>query len=521
MRATRALGSIARVKRYVSVGPVRGLIWGVLLVAAVVGVGYLVIGIVRADWGITARSVIPLVMALVAGWQLKTRRLHPGVLLALAGVALIAADAVASPQAALAGAISYAVFVTAAGYFLSRRWNLLLIGLLIAGGVVELLQMHGPRPATEMGAAVMIVSVAAGSVLHDRTAAFMRNAAYRREALFANAADAILLFNETLRVVDANTQAASMFGFASPPELIGRGLATLIPSRFRDNHADYVGRFAASSRRRHVLADRPLYGLRANGDEFPFEATISKVPIDGKTHFMTIMRDVTEREQAHRRLQEMAEARVRLVASVSHEIRTPLSAVLGFAEVLNTDTSALPEQERQDLIGEIAGQAREMSNLIEDLLVGARTELGELSVARVPVDLKAQAAQVIEQTLTGPVLIEGEAVALGDPQRVRQIIRNLVTNAERHGGPDIRLHLASEGDLVSLTVSDNGPGIEADLRRLIFEPFTSFTSVGGTTDPIGLGLSVVKQLAHVMGGSIDYYHEFGTSSFILTLPAAK
>ena len=216
--------------------------------------------------------------------------------------------------------------------------------------------------------------------------------------------------------------------------------------------------------------------------------------------------------------------RYRFLLSVSHSLQTPLTAVLGFAESLRSDTGTMNESERAELLATIADQAAVMSYLVQDFLAGAEAEIGVLSVASVPVNLRAQLAQVVERTRTGTGIslqVEGTATALGDPSRVRQIIRNLLRNAERHGGPNIVIRLSDHQDPALLTVADDGPAIPLEDQQRIFEPFEVAHHDEAMPDPVGLGLSVARELARLMDGDIDYRHARGHSRFTLSLPAHR
>jgi signal transduction histidine kinase len=212
-----------------------------------------------------------------------------------------------------------------------------------------------------------------------------------------------------------------------------------------------------------------------------------------------------------------------LIASVSHEIRTPLAAVVGYAQLLNDDVLNLTEAERREMITTIAGQGSNLTNIVEDLVVAARADDGLLTVASVPVNLFAQARQVLE-TLDKGTGAEGVHLgqtsprALADPGRVRQIIRNLVTNALRYGGDQVRVSCREGPDVASLTVADNGSGVPVAGRKRNLEPYQHAHSRPGLTASIGLGLSVSRKLARLMDGDLIYGYSNGWSTFRLELP---
>ncbi|HVR78610.1 MAG TPA: HAMP domain-containing sensor histidine kinase [Acidimicrobiia bacterium] len=218
-------------------------------------------------------------------------------------------------------------------------------------------------------------------------------------------------------------------------------------------------------------------------------------------------------------LEDLVLAKDRFIGTVSHELRTPLAAIVGFAALLGSDMS-LGESERREYHSLILNQGNEVTAIVEDLLVAARAEIGELTIADKPIDLGAQLRQVLE-ALTSPlssVRVTGQRLeAWGDPGRVRQIIRNLLTNADRHGGEHISVELAAEGASAVVRVLDDGDPIPEIQREAIFEPYTTLTTDRPVTGSIGLGLAVSRQLAVMMGGDLRYAYRDGHSVFELRL----
>ncbi|MEX1271202.1 MAG: ATP-binding protein, partial [Acidimicrobiia bacterium] len=115
--------------------------------------------------------------------------------------------------------------------------------------------------------------------------------------------------------------------------------------------------------------------------------------------------------------------------------------------------------------------------------------------------------------------IEPEAKAWADPVRVRQIVKNLLTNAVRYGGPQRGVTVRTEGRAVVVEVTDDGPPLAADFVARMFEPYER---VGGNASPesVGLGLTVARTLARLMGGEVTYHHD-GRAVFRLTLPVMR
>ncbi|GIU92988.1 MAG: hypothetical protein KatS3mg011_1894 [Acidimicrobiia bacterium] len=159
-------------------------------------------------------------------------------------------------------------------------------------------------------------------------------------------------------------------------------------------------------------------------------------------------RDVTEERNTARRLEELIRAKDEFVAAVSHELRTPLTAVVGMALELRDNESAFGEDERRDLVELIAEQAQEVAHIVEDLLVAARADTDTISLVVRPVDLGEAvdaAVRALPTDARSRVANKAWGVVRADPGRVRQILRNLLTNAIRYGGPNIEVRTTEQG----------------------------------------------------------------------------
>jgi signal transduction histidine kinase/PAS domain-containing protein len=232
-----------------------------------------------------------------------------------------------------------------------------------------------------------------------------------------------------------------------------------------------------------------------------------------------------ERDVTRRRLEELVRSKDRFVASVSHELRTPLAAVLGFAEELRDSADSFQPQELTGMLELIADQSQEMANMVEDLLVSARADIGTISIVGQEVYLRSQA----EATLAGLGsigartidVVGGPGKVWADPSRTRQIIRNLLTNAVRYGGTEVTVEATELGERTMLSIRDNGPGLpEAEWER-IFEPYERAHDTPTQPASIGLGLTVSRQLARLMDGDLTYESDGSSSVFKLVLPAAE
>jgi signal transduction histidine kinase len=219
---------------------------------------------------------------------------------------------------------------------------------------------------------------------------------------------------------------------------------------------------------------------------------------------------------------QTTEAKDRFIASVSHELRTPLTAVLGFAEILRGGEELSPE-ERVAMMKAITEEATDLAHIIDDLLVAARGEIGQVVVTHVPISMRDEIQGVAAASGLGDqitIIAGGEStLAIGDPNRVRQILRNLIENARRYGGAHIEIELLDLDDEICVEVRDDGLGVPASLTDRLFEPYEHSYQVAGVTESLGLGLSVSSQLADLMGGKLRHERSGGWTIFRMTLPA--
>jgi signal transduction histidine kinase len=217
------------------------------------------------------------------------------------------------------------------------------------------------------------------------------------------------------------------------------------------------------------------------------------------------------------RLRALVRAKDEFVASVAHQLRTPLTGVFGLAEELRSGSLSLDEQETLELLGLVADQASEAAHVMDNLAVAARLEIDLVTVRPKPVVVE-HVLQRVMQRLTDPPTVHGANVTvLADPDRLAQILRNLLSNALHHGARPVSIHAESDANGVEICVVDCGPGV-SDPDRL-FQPYQP--ALYGTGQPLalGLGLWVSHQLAALMGGDLRYRRQDdSTTIFALRLP---
>jgi signal transduction histidine kinase len=230
--------------------------------------------------------------------------------------------------------------------------------------------------------------------------------------------------------------------------------------------------------------------------------------------------DITSQQEAERSLAEQVRARDQFIATVSHELRTPLTGALGLLELLHA--GQITGDERHEAMDLALAQTRDMADIVQDLLVAARASSGGLVIKPETMSLPDLARSVVA-SVTGDFGfdVQSPVVVFADPVRVRQIVRNMATNAVRYGGGTRCVRVRTADGLGIIEVTDDGAPLDPDLQTRMFEPYERSGGVSLPTESVGLGLTVARMLARLMGGDLIYRHDGASSIFALTLPLAE
>lgn len=249
----------------------------------------------------------------------------------------------------------------------------------------------------------------------------------------------------------------------------------------------------------------------------------TEVEVEGLMRAAEMVAAYWDREAAREGLMELAHAKDRFIATVSHELRTPLTAVVGFAAELLEGAGTLAHEDVEELASVIHDQSVEVAQLVDDLLTAERAASGNLTVKPGEIALLDECRDLVDATTAGhDVEVVGEDVhAWADLLRTRQIIRNLLTNAVRHGGETIVVEVSRNGDSSRVLVKDNGNGVSGIDADRIFDAYYRASEGQTVPDSVGLGLAVCRQLAGLMDGDITYARSDGWTAFELTLPMAN
>jgi len=225
------------------------------------------------------------------------------------------------------------------------------------------------------------------------------------------------------------------------------------------------------------------------------------------------------------RMVELEAARAQTIGVVSHELRNHLTGIIAAVELVTDDGLDLTPTEVGEMLEMALQQSVEAAEVIEDLLVASRAERGVLDVVPEIVDLAPLTETVIRRTSFEQGRIRfhgpgGPVWATADPLRYKQVLRNLLTNALRYGGDEVRVSVVARGQWASVIVADNGPGIDPADESGLFQPYQRGRHVASAEGSSGLGLWIARGLAHKMGGELTYRRESGQTVFEISLPVA-
>ena len=256
---------------------------------------------------------------------------------------------------------------------------------------------------------------------------------------------------------------------------------------------------------------RQLEALKRGVEAFGAGQLSHRVKVRGRDEVAAV---ATSFNRAAARIEDLVRSHKSLLANASHELRSPLARLKMAVSLMDT---ASPES-RAALKQEIESNIRELDALVEEVLLASRLDAAKALDRREPVDLLALAA---EEGARVDAEIEGHSVVVhGDERLLRRALRNLLENARRYGGTEPPLvQVRAEGRQAQIQVCDRGPGVPEDQRERIFEAFYRLPGHAEYAGGVGLGLSLVRQIAQRHDGQVRCEpREGGGSCFSLRLP---
>jgi PAS domain S-box-containing protein len=408
-------------------------------------------------------------------------------------------------------------------------------------GVIAVQDYHNPAAFTEEDKRLLtFVAGQAAAAVHRRQAeeALQRAERQYRE-MFENALEGLYQTTPAGHFLRANAAMARMLGYDSPAALLAA-----INDVGRQLYADPGRRaqFLELIRLSDSLPDFESEVLRADGSRLHLSESVRVVrnAAGEISHFEGVAIDVTathERARALREARDAADAanhaKSHFLASMSHELRTPLNGILGYTQILRRDPALTAKQ--RDGVAVIHQSADHLLALINDVLDLAKIEAHKLELHPAEFDLpefvravegvfqpRAREKGLLLETAFAPDL---PPVVLGDAQRLRQIVFNLLSNSvkfTRQGGVIFSVEPAA-GGRIRFSVSDSGPGIAPEERPRLFEPFAQIGDHRLHAEGTGLGLNISRGIVEQMGGTLQVESRTGWGSrfwFEVPLPVA-
>ena len=400
-------------------------------------------------------------------------------------------------------------------------------------------------------------------------------------SLFENATEGIILTNGMGHIVLANPAAERMFGYTLN-ELTNQPVEVLIPGTFRHNHQALREGFHKKPSNRSMGANRNLFALKKNGEEFPVEISLSHYKKNDELFVIAFIVDITLRKEAEQNLvkkqnelekvtfeirklntelekkvdertyilkealekleqsqtelhealdkeKQLNEIKSRFVSLASHEFRTPLSAVLSSAALISKYKKEDEQEKRDKHIGRIKDSVKHLNDILEDFL-----SLGKLDEGRITTDPGGfNLKEMIDETLADVKVVlkpgqrfnfkyEGEEKINADKKLLRNILINLISNAAKFSEEDTPITISAKSDKKKniINVTDKGIGISIKDQEHLFTLFYRASNVTNIQGT-GLGLHIVKRYLDLINGTIDLQSTLGEgTSITITFPNA-
>ena len=346
----------------------------------------------------------------------------------------------------------------------------------------------------------------------------------RLAAIIESSDDVIVSKTLEGTITSWNRAAERLFGWTAA-EAIGRSIMLIVPEDRRAEEETVLARIRRGERVDHFETVR----LAKDGRRIAVSITVSpmKDAVGRIVGASKVARDISERrgleeqlarllareQDARRQAELLNKAKDELLATVSHELRTPLNSILGWARMIQA--GKLDEAGREHAVNAILRNAEVQTRLIEDLLDMSRIAAGRMRLDLERMDLNAtieaaldtvrQAARAKNITLEAVLDTSVETIE-GAPDRLQQVLWNLVMNAVKFTPPGGRVDVSSQrrADTVTVVVADTGEGIGPDLLPHVFEPFLQGSNSGrNSVGGLGLGLALVRRLVELHGGRVS------------------
>jgi PAS domain S-box-containing protein len=360
----------------------------------------------------------------------------------------------------------------------------------------------------------------------ENLATMMAERSARLDSILGSMTDGLWVYDANGEVVDVNQAALNMFGLASRAEAIEHGSFARL--HLRDSEDRLIAYPDMPYAR--ALAGQTVPDYLAVGRHFitgrDLDLSIAAAPIEsrGIVGAVLVIRDITG-------LQELDRKKDEFLSVASHELRTPLTTIKGYTQLLSQTVDELEPDERATYINAVLGEIERMMGLISELLDVSRIETNRLQIHPQAIRwqdfirARVSAFQVQHPSRSIRMAVDaGDAIISADPDRMRQVIDNLLSNALKYSpeGTDIDLQVQFEDGAMLTSVTDHGIGIPKDEIPQLFERFHRARNVSSRYyGGLGLGLYIARAIIEAHDGSISVQSVEGSgSTFTMRLPVA-
>ena len=356
--------------------------------------------------------------------------------------------------------------------------------------------------------------------------------------LTATAADGIIVIDERGLIGIYNTACERLFGYRQD-EVIGKNVNMLMPSPYRDEHDSYLDNYHETGKAGVIGIGREVIGQRKDGTTFPMYLSVGKGILDTQTIYVGIIRDLTARNTALKKMQELQNellhvsrlsAMGQMTAAIAHELNQPLTAVLNYINASRRLMSGVKDPQAArvlDLIDRAGNQISRAGQIIRQL----RDFVEKRETARIEVNINTVVEEAVNLAVVGSAdadvrmkvdLAPSLSPVLIDKIQVQQVLLNLLRNSveamQQVSMRELRISTAGDAEgWIEVRVADSGPGLPPEVISRLFQPFVTTKEKG-----MGIGLSICQSIIEAHGGRISAGQaDEGGAMFKFSLPPSK
>ena len=334
------------------------------------------------------------------------------------------------------------------------------------------------------------------------------------EAVIATVVDGVIIIDEAGVVQKFNPACVKMFGYG-PEEVIGANVKMLMPEGFAREHDQYLRNYRETGEAKIIGIGREVVGRRKDGSEFPMDLSVGAMATGSGRGYVGILRDISERKQAERELQDYTERLKRsneeleqFAYVASHDLQEPLRMISSYCDLLKRRYYRQLDADANDFIDYAIDGAKRMRALIDDLLTYSRVGREEIRTAEVDTNEVVDAAVASLSRAAGDaqaeIVWDGLPTVSGHRGQLGQLFQNLIGNALKFRSdevPRIRIQSGPQNGFWRFSVSDNGIGIDPQFADRVFRMFQRLHGKGRYPGG-GIGLAVCKKIVERHGGTI-------------------